>query len=209
MAGNRKVIGTYLLHNRDTNETYVGSGVLVDRKNSHFCRLETNTHPNKKLQAAYNQNPNFDFVGVNVEDREQARDFEQVLLDENWGNPFLLNISNNARAGVYSPTEETRQKLSDVWNGRKHSDESRAKMSESMKGIPKSDEHRRKISEFMKSRIDSPETLEKKRQMNMRRAVQVERNGIVFESLSDASRHLNIPLTTLRRHYNKGQHHAG
>jgi hypothetical protein len=95
------VVGVYMLHNRETGEAYIGSGILNERRNTHFSRLRHNTHHNHRLQAAYNRNPNFDFIGVPVEgeDRKEVRvealNIEASLVDENARNPLLLNLMRN------------------------------------------------------------------------------------------------------------------
>ena len=88
-----KEVGVYILHNKNTDETYAGSGVLEDRKASHFYYLNAGKegrrnkdgklirHPNRKLQAAYNRDSNFDFVAIPTETREEATQAEQSLID--------------------------------------------------------------------------------------------------------------------------------
>lgn len=112
---NRGKIGIYIIQNPDTCETYFGSGILGQRKSSHEYLLKNNKHFNYKLQRAFNKNPNFDFIGMVVDDgasveenRLNALTIEQIDINENWGSPLLLNISqdvNANRAGILSSEE--------------------------------------------------------------------------------------------------------
>lgn len=92
------VVGVYMLHNQETGEAYIGSGVLNKRRVQHFCQLRRNTHGNSLLQDAYNRNSNFEFIGLEVdgESREEARRsalrLEAKLVSEQVDNPFLLNL---------------------------------------------------------------------------------------------------------------------
>lgn len=139
-------IGVYILHNPHTDHMYVGSGDLTVRKQKHFRTLLTNKHDNRRLQAAYNQNPEFEFVSVPTKSREEAYVIEQAIVDAHHGNPLFLNLSRDVRAGVYEMTEETRQKLRDR---------------------PITEEHRKKLSEAGKGRVLTEETKEKLRQINL------------------------------------------
>lgn len=86
------VVGVYLIHNEETGEGYIGSGVLNQRRNQHFWALRKHVHHNRDLQAAYDRNPNFDFIGVPVDDRLEALQIEAALVVEHGDNPRLLNL---------------------------------------------------------------------------------------------------------------------
>lgn len=116
-------VGYYILHNPVTDQVYIGSGVLKNRENSHILKLKNNVHENYKLQKAYNLNPNFDFIGVEVEEhtlkehnRVLAFEFEQQLISDFNSFEGCLNIAKSVDAGFY---------------GRKHSQESKDKMRQS------------------------------------------------------------------------------
>ncbi len=65
----------------------------------------------------------------------------------------LLNANHGGRGNPgFSPSQETRDKLSASNKGQKRTPEQRARMSAGMRGIPKSEEHKRKISETLKGR---------------------------------------------------------
>ena len=105
-------IGIYMLHNQETGEAYIGSGIINDRRNLHFRDLKNDKHINKKLQTSYNKNPNFEFVSCELENREEAFDLEQELIDTFKQSKLLLNISHNARVPINNHTEESKQKIS-------------------------------------------------------------------------------------------------
>ena len=175
IVSEEKEVGVYILHNKNTDETYAGSGVLEDRKASHFYYLNAGKegrrnkdgklirHPNRKLQAAYNRDSNFDFVAIPTETREEATQAEQSLIDEFHGNPLFLNLSSDARTGVYEHTEETRAKRSKSLKGNqnglgyKHSEERKEKIRQEMLGRTVSPETRQKLSESKKGKKHSEE----------------------------------------------------
>ena len=152
-------IGTYLLHNSDTGHTYVGSGVLAKRHADHKTLLKNNSHYNPKLQNAYNKHPNFDFVAVPTNDREEARDLEQAIIDEHRDNPLFLNISVDARY---------------CNNGQPMTDEHKAKISQANKGRKPSSQTIEASVAAHKGKVLSEETKEKLRQANIGRQHTIE-----------------------------------
>ena len=65
----------------------------------------------------------------------------------------LLNANGGGRGNPgFSPSQETRDKLSRANRGQTRTPEQRARMSAGARGIPKSEEHKAKISETMKCR---------------------------------------------------------
>lgn len=149
-------IGVYALHNPDTGEQYIGSGVLNKRRFSHFNELKNNKHSNYKLQRAYNKNSNFEFIGIPLEDPELLREtnreltlkIEQELINKELNNPLLLNIALNTLAPRFGTkaSDETKNKMSLTKLGKKASEETKAKMSLAQKGKIVSEETREKQS---------------------------------------------------------------
>lgn len=145
-------IGFYILHNPDNDKVYVGSGDLCKRKNYHTNALENNRHFNRKLQHAYNKNPNFEFIGCPIEchntsiekNREISLKIEQSIIDEFKGNNLFLNIASNVTAPMA---------------GLKHRDDVKAKMSISKIGKTnnyiRTPEIKQKISESLKTKYHS------------------------------------------------------
>lgn len=121
-----KDIGVYIIHNPDTDETYVGSGILSDRQRVHARTLGSGIHHNYRLQQAYNENPNFDFIPVPLdvpdstpeEIRRLALEIEQSIIDEHKNNPLLLNIAKDVekpRFGILdSPNTKNKKSQSQI-----------------------------------------------------------------------------------------------
>lgn len=187
-----RICATYIFHNPITDETLAGSTNDAERRmKEHLYQLKNNTHPNRRFQEAHNRDPNFDFVAVQMHDKEEALDFEQALIDEFYGNPLFLNLSKNARACRIEHTPETRKKISDGLKGRpapfispevrerirqanvgrKQSDETRALRSRSMTGRSHGKETREKISRSLTGKKLSPEHVEKTREKLLGRSL--------------------------------------
>lgn len=179
------------MHNPETDQGYVGSSKdIEERRDTHFKLLQSGKHPNRRLQAAYDANPNFDFVGLVLGDREAAFDYEQSVLDELGYGPELLNISRNARycrVDGLKHTDETKEKIRAAAmghthnQGRKHTVETRAKVSAALTGRPVSQETRDKI-----------------RESNSEYARSVSIDGTVYPSIAEAARVLGLKKPTLR-----------
>lgn len=214
-----KQVGVYIIQNDETQETYVGSGVLSDRKKNHFCDLRNGTHCNKHLQAAYDRSPHFEFIGVPTDDREQAYAAEQSIINEHIGNPLLLNVVLDVNEGVpcgWNHSEETKQLLREQKLGTKASDETKQKMSQSAMGNQNglgyrhSDERKEKISQALIGRPVSEETREKMRQAQVGRTPHentlnriissrqpIVANGIEYSSISEAAQAFGIQTGTV------------
>lgn len=236
-----KQIATYIIHNSKTNEMYVGSTKdFSSREKQHKKDLKNNTHHNKNLQKAYNRNPSdFDFVAVPTETREEAYDFEQLIIDEFFGRtPLFLNLDNEARAGgIKNYTTEIREKMRLAKIGKPQSLENIEKRTIGLKNYWGKEENKIKSSELRKKylkdnpeaieriretstgRIHSPETIEKIKQGNIgktrsnenietlryahlsqARAVII--NDVIYKTISEASRSLNIPVNTIHGRIN-------
>src|ERR1035437_2675922 len=99
----KKQIGVYTLHNPKTDEFYIGSGILGNRKSKPASYLKNNKHENYKLQRAYNKDPIFEFIGIPLENPELSREvnrelalkIEQELINQNFNNPVFLNIAKD------------------------------------------------------------------------------------------------------------------
>ena len=68
-------------------------------------------------------------------------------------NPNYYNLQNsNGKFNPYTPTEDTKQKISKSLKGFQVAEETKQKISKSHKGKPKSEETKRKMSEAAKNR---------------------------------------------------------
>lgn len=115
-----RTIGVYKLHNPVTGKFYIGSGILEARKKYHFNALGIGNHSNYKLQQAYNENPNFEFISTAIDklaterdNRNFALNIEQKLIDESINNKNCLNIAMDVGACFIGRkhTNQTIQKL--------------------------------------------------------------------------------------------------
>lgn len=223
---NTKQVGVYIIQNDETQETYVGSGVLSDRKKNHFCDLRNGSHCNKKLQEAYNRSPHFEFIGIPTDDREQAYVAEQSIINEHVGNPLLLNVVLDVNEGVprgWNHSEETKQRLREQKLGTKASEETRQKMSvaqmgnKNSLGYKHSEETIQKRSAALMGHVVSEETREKMRQTQLGRiphenslahsmslAKPIIANGIEYNSMSEAARAFGVNVNTVRHRLNSG-----
>lgn len=170
-SGDRGQVGVYLVQNQQTQEAYVGSGDLWKRFYAHRAALTAGTHYNRKLQEAWNRNPNFDFVATPVkeqgatkeENRAKALALEQEKLNECKESSHLLNhyevattcpVGPNAYVRTEAQKEAGRKTMERLWadpafaqkvkEGRANaqvSDETRAKQSISIRSSAAHKQH--------------------------------------------------------------------
>lgn len=109
--------------------------------------------------------------------------------DPNWVNPRLGKPSpligrTTNRKGISNPKHSEWMKENNPFKGKTHTDEHKLKLKE-LGSKPKSDEHKRKISETLKGNKPG----------NMRKIII---NNVSYESLSEAARRLELPLSTVK-----------
>lgn len=157
----------YMLHNQQTGEAYFGRSNNARRRLTEtMSGLKRGVHHNKDLQAAYDKNPNFDFIPVPMVSEEDRMEFEQSLIDEFAECPFVFNEALSSRGGTVL-TESSKQKQREMKLGK-----------------PLTEEHCRKLAEANAGRV-VPEEI---RQMGLaarRRKIRV--GSAVYESLAEAS----------------------
>ena len=147
--------GIYAIINTWNGKIYVGSSYKIKRRGAdHFYVLSKNKHPNKHLQAAWNNDKEEAFYFCILErvlDRAELAGKEQA-----WINKFK---SSDPEFGY------NKRKIAKNNYGLKASDETKAKLSILHKGVPKSEEHKEKLrkpksnTENMKGRKLTPEHL--------------------------------------------------
>jgi group I intron endonuclease len=195
----------YMFYNVETGQAYVGSTNSVKtRFNRHVRTLQDGTHYNRRFQAAYNKNPNFEFIPLLFPTVEDARNSEQRLLEENWGNPHLLNLSKSVESFRL---------------GMKDSEETRLKKSLSKKGIPQSPELIQKRADANRGQKRSPEickmigdlkrgnqywlgknhTEESKALISQAHSRPISAGGLVFPSISAAADHYGISVASAQK----------
>lgn len=173
-----KLNGAYTIEHTASGKFYVGStNDLAGRRSRHLTDLKYNRHPNLHLQRAYNLDPRIEFFFVITEDREQAYDYEQTLLDIHMEQGNLFNMAKDARIAVIELSEESKEKHRAALTGLKRSEETKDRMRQAKLGKSRSEEvrealrkhhlgtklseeTRRKMSESRKGMKMPPRTLE-------------------------------------------------
>lgn len=109
--------GIYSIENKTDGKEYIGSSVNLKRRlNCHQVLLNSNRHPNQKLQRAWNKYGSENFV---IEVLEYLQPTKEILLEREQHWIELLdvvatgyNISPTARSSLGTKfTEETRAKM--------------------------------------------------------------------------------------------------
>ncbi len=199
--------GAYILMHISTGGIYIGStGNLGARISRHVNRLRANKHENRKLQEAFNKDPDLQWSVSITKDREEAYDLEQKLLDHYADYPHLFNLStadvrNPAKGIVWS--EESRKKLRLAQIGKVQTPESNERRSKALKGKPKPEGFGERLRE---ANLNHPRRAELNKALsNSRRggdnpnSKAVTIDGVTYSSGSDAARALNIPRSTLEK----------
>jgi predicted GIY-YIG superfamily endonuclease len=171
--------GAYILTDRKSGVFYIGSSNdFFTRLSRHMGELAEGIHHATLLQEAFNAGAQISHSFQGVPTREDAYKLERMLIEQHAGNKLLANKTYNG----YSPviTEETKRKLSILNKGKKHTPEVVAKM-----------------TEFQRGRVRTPEQIAQLVNSIPRTPVSI--NGVKFDSATDASRHFNIGLSTVRQ----------
>ncbi len=193
-----KICAAYCIFHIDSGYGYAGStGHLGKRLNTHRTMLNTNNHDNANIQNAFNSSDKqlFDILIFFTKDREEAYEIEQILINILKDNNCAFNNSSDARVGLRSKswTDEERKILSKRMSERIVSNETRKKLSIACKNKLFSDETRKKMS------ISASSENRKKRMIDLaiksRKRISV--NGTEYESITEASKKLNIRHNTL------------
>lgn len=171
-------IGCYLIHNPETGEAYVGSGQLGKRFSAHISALEKHKHSNRPLQRAYNRNPNFEFIGLETRNREEAYELEQAVISEYFGHPKFLNRNYDVYSGAHEVENSTREKMSVSKLGKKFDSEHKTKIAEKTRGQWMDPEFRAKMTGL--------------------RAVSIAVEGKIYASMNEACRLTSLPFGTLQ-----------
>lgn len=177
---NIKSNATYIITCSATNDFYIGSTKdIYKRIQRHRNLLNSNRHYTKKLQDSFNKSNKilFDIIIIYVNDREQAFDLEQLLLDKYINTPGCLNQLPNSRSSL----------------GHKYSDEYKKNMSLVTKNKIFTEEHKNKISVSKTNEQNKKLCIEN----SLKTSKPISINGVVYKSLSEASRTLNIDISLI------------
>lgn len=157
-------IGAYVLTHESSGLFYVGSSKnITNRIYQHKTLLNNGNHRSKELQEVFDNDPGLTVKRIETENREEAFDLEQKLLDENRNNPKMVNIAIDARLSSkgLKHSEEHKAKISVANVGRKHTEEAKEKISIAHKNVCK-DIQRETFIALNKSRAGIPLSDERK-----------------------------------------------
>lgn len=182
------ISGSYVVIDSKTSMTYIGSTAnLAKRISQTTSSLRRGYHKNKRLQETYNSGADLHYFVIRTSDLRSAVAIEQNLVNELKDSGVLCNIAvdnvEKTRSGA-KLTEAHIALLRESNIGKKRSEESIKKMSEAQKAYSLTDEGRARIA--------------RNRELHSRK-VSIE--GIDYSSISEASRLLKIPYTSLVRRY--------
>jgi group I intron endonuclease len=217
---NTRIAGVYKLIHIKTGKLYIGStGNFRNRRRDHVCSLRRGDHHIQALQDLYNDDPNFKFEffisGLSFDDkksRELAYDHEQLLLNEYAGSVLLLNRSLNSRLSILPP-ELLKKRLANAVAAQR-TEEYRKKRSIISKAITQTKEARERSSELSLNQWRDPEVRAKHmatrgtkehRARNIQISIdlgiskKIQINGKIYDSISEASRALNIARVVIRK----------
>lgn len=170
----KPLTGVYIIKNIIDNSIYVGSTKdISERLRSHRFYLDHNKHRSKKLQESFNTTNNtkhyFDVTIIFINDREEAFDVEQYLLDLYKDNINLCNIATNAKINrLDAPMPyNVRLKLKQANVGRKQTLEHIEKRVAYARGRPAHENILKRLAIYNATKVVSEETKEKLRQINL------------------------------------------
>ena len=139
--------------------------------------------------------------------KEEACKKEQELIKK--FNSINREFGYNSTSGgeVFIMNEETKQKISQAMKGNKNglghpcSEEKKKKISEAQKGRRLTEEHKQKLSEAAKKRHIpcSNQAKENIRKSSHKKPVYCEELDVIFESVQECSRQLDIPATNISK----------
>jgi hypothetical protein len=181
----------YIIENieKNSNKVYVGKTKDSNKHNRKYAHKQT-----------YGKQISFTIIdSVNSLNRKDWRILESYWIEQFkiWG--FNVINKNNGGGGPEFFTKESKNKLSILHKGRKISQETKTKISNALKGRKKSQEHRNKI----KNRIISQKQIDNIRKAKCKSIIQYNKHGGYinkFDSIIDASQHLNINYQNLYKH---------
>lgn len=149
-----KISGIYKIEHVDSGKAYVGSAVNIKRRwGEHKARLNSKTHPNPKLQNAWNKYGEGSFVFGVVEECEI-----EVLIEREQKYIDTLEVVTLG----YNICEVAGSVL-----GIKRSEETKLRMSEAQKGRVMSEEHRKNIGLAQLGKTRGPHTEETKEKIRV------------------------------------------
>lgn len=191
-----------------SGKMYVGSALdFFGRMRVHKSSLRLNRHSNADLQAAFNIDPEIEFSVTFYDTREEAYDHEQALLDEHHSKGELFNVAVNARS-TNKDNEVIKAYLRELKTGTTHTEETKAKMSAARKGVakpPRTQEHIDKLAAARTGCKHSEEAIAKLR-ASAPTSKPVSIDGVIYPSISEASRSLPMDYRKIKRRIKSTKH---
>lgn len=221
MMEKKSYCGAYLIYHYKTGKFYVGhSKCLYSRKYQHLSRLKSNTHSNKDLQEAYLDDSNISFTVIQFTiNEDEAINVEQHLLDFYFNTGLLFNKEPNARNSIGSIRDnESKRNISignrKIWQRSGH----RELKSKLMKDFYSNPINKAKVFNAQRKAVQNPDYRKSQAekankqwadpQARLNKAKQVAEyalkngkkvliNNKVYPHIAEASRQLNIHISTL------------
>jgi len=184
----KRQFGTYILREILTGYVYVGSSEeIYKRISKHKYLIARRKHDNSKFTELLKTTniQNFEMIVFFTNNRDEAYQLEQYLIDRYKKSQRLLNIANDVRYAMlgHKQTEEHKQKIRKALLGRVHNDNSKRLMSEHRKNNPLAQAQQRAASELVKKKIIL--------------------NGTLYQSITEAAKQTRLGESTLRREITK------
>lgn len=119
LSKNLKLPGAYAIYFPKSRLVYIGSTthLFIERK-QHLAQLREGTHQNYQLQDAFDDCDikAFMYFYIITPNKDEAIAIEQKLIDDYWGNPFLLNRINFNRKENKENRYVNLDKLAEITN---------------------------------------------------------------------------------------------
>lgn len=202
-----KSYGVYLIINSLSGELYVGStSNVISRISKHRRELCIDSAESKRLQNSFNSTNNnfFDICAIYTDNRDDAYEIEQIILDIIIPKTISCNISPNARIACKGITlsDEHKQKIINANTGRIRTKESLEKSSKSLTGLKRSKEIKEKFSKIHLGVPLQPHHAKAVRDSRVKIMKKVQINNIIYNNLGDAAKALKIGYSALRYRLN-------
>ena len=180
---NPKVPGVYMIIHPATGKAYLGSTEnLYGREKKHKYMLKSNSHTNKPLQEAYNQDNRTEFVHLSMDSREKAYEYEQLMLDDFSNTGSIFNIAIDAKASTKGLTrsDDTKIKIGIAHTGKKASPEQLLKQSLSHLG-----------------KVPNQNQLDALKLGGILNLKNISINGVIYKGAKEISEALNLTTETV------------
>lgn len=186
-----KVCGLYVITHKPTGKLYIGSSAnIFSRIDYHRWALKNNRSACSKFQEAFNTHPDLDQLDILIhpcKDREAAYDMEQKWVDRYWGTEKCLNTCRDVR----NPISE-----------QLHSKEVIERRSITMKKLGATDEFKAVMGERATKRWSQEGARESIKGAGNPFAKKVSVDGVIYGSVKDAVKAVNISEKTIRKRAN-------